>query len=97
MPKLYHDYVLAAGYHDICLVIYYLSDYRNSADISATWVNFIQETHQQALQTQGLQQHDVVQEKVRSVGRRVNCSETVFNTRKSCSRILTMAVDLINP
>jgi nuclear pore complex protein Nup155 len=86
--QLYHEFVFAAGYHDICLVIYHLSDYRNSADIAATWQNFIQETHQEESKMRAVEPHDVVQEKVRAIGRRVNCSETVFNPRKLYSNAL---------
>jgi nuclear pore complex protein Nup155 len=72
---------VSAGYNDLCLVIYHLSDYRNEPEIAAAWKNFIEETHEEAVAKNETEPHILVQERVRALGRRVNCSETVFNPR----------------
>jgi nuclear pore complex protein Nup155 len=73
---------VSAGYNDICLVIYHLSDYRNEPEIAATWRSFIQETHEEAVAQSETEPHVLVQERVRALGRRVDGSETIFNPRK---------------
>ncbi|KAF2455205.1 Non-repetitive/WGA-negative nucleoporin C-terminal-domain-containing protein [Lineolata rhizophorae] len=37
VESLYHDFADEAGYYDICLVLYKISQYRNQAHIRSTW------------------------------------------------------------
>jgi hypothetical protein len=66
------------------LVIYYLSDFRNEPEISAAWENFIRATDAEAVASKHSEAQVVVQEKVRALGKRVQCSEIIFNPRKFC-------------
>jgi len=74
---------MSAGYHDLALVIYHLGDYRNEPEITAAWKAFVQETHEEAVAQADAEPYILVQERSRALGRRVNCSENVFNPRKS--------------
>jgi nuclear pore complex protein Nup155 len=66
----------------LCLIIYELADYRNSADIRATWVNLIHSLEVEATKTQQAQAFELVAEKFRDMGKRLNCSETTFPIRE---------------
>jgi nuclear pore complex protein Nup155 len=80
--QLYNSYADQASYYDLCLIIYELADYRNSADIRATWVNLIHSLEVEATKTQQAQAFELVAEKFRDMGKRLNCSETTFPIRK---------------
>ncbi|KAB8349862.1 hypothetical protein FH972_023875 [Carpinus fangiana] len=63
IDELYNTYADNAGYFDLCLLIYQVADYRNSADIRATWQNLIQVTHDQAIESKAALPFEVVAEK----------------------------------
>ena len=86
LDDVYNGYVEQAGYYDLCLVIYQVADYRNSADIEATWQNLVNQTHGEAEQSNNSQAWEAVADKVRTLGRKLNCSETTFPVRK-CSKL----------
>ncbi|KAL9099539.1 MAG: hypothetical protein Q9163_004978 [Psora crenata] len=74
-------YADQAGYFDLCILIYQVADHRNPADIRATWQNLLGRTHEETVQRstdQGPQPYEAVIEKVRSLGTRLNLSETMF-------------------
>jgi nuclear pore complex protein Nup155 len=82
MSKLYNSYADQASYYDLCLIIYQIADYRNSADIRATWTNLIHSLEVEAAKTQQAQAFELVAEKFRDLGKRLNCSEVTFPIRK---------------
>jgi nuclear pore complex protein Nup155 len=75
-------YADQASYYDLCLIIYEVADYRNSADIRATWVNLVHSLEDEATRTQQAQAFELVAEKIRDLGKRLNCSEMTFPIRK---------------
>jgi nuclear pore complex protein Nup155 len=82
LDELYNDYVNLAGYHELSLVIFQLSDYRNAAEIKATWENMVRDIHEEAEAGSDAEPYVKVQERVRTLAHRVNFSESVFNPRK---------------
>ena len=58
------------------------SNFRDQATITQTWNSFIQQTQLAAAQDPSVAVVDVVQEKVRALGRRLGPSGEVFNPRK---------------
>lgn len=58
-----------------------MAEYRNSADIRATWQNLIQTTHDQATESGSALPYEVVAEKVRYLGSRLGLSETTFDVK----------------
>jgi nuclear pore complex protein Nup155 len=59
-----------------------LADYRNSSNIAATWISLIQQTDRATKRTGQAQPFEVVAQKVRTLGKRLNCSDTTFPIRK---------------
>ncbi|PFH56451.1 hypothetical protein XA68_16489 [Ophiocordyceps unilateralis] len=45
LSELFNQFADQAGYYDLCLLIYHTANYRNPTTISGTWVNLIQQTH----------------------------------------------------
>lgn len=80
--QLFNQYADSASYYDICLQIFYLADYRNSADIKSTWQHLIQDLHDATVERGTPQPFEAVIEKVRSLGSRLRMSETVFPIRE---------------
>lgn len=80
--QLFNQYADCASYYDICLQIFYLADYRNSADIKSTWQHMIQDLHDVTVERGTPQPYEAVIEKVRSLGSRLRMSETVFPVRE---------------
>ena len=82
-PQLYNEYADQAGYYDLCILIYQVADHRNPADIRYTWQNLLDRIHEETLQRAATspdapEPYEVVIEKVRSLGTRLNLSETMF-------------------
>ncbi|KAK5167180.1 uncharacterized protein LTR77_007910 [Saxophila tyrrhenica] len=80
IDELYNQYADQAAYHDICLYIYQVADHRNPADIKTTWQNLINQTDDasQAVYARTALSWELVGEKVREVGRRLNVSDATF-------------------
>lgn len=76
--QLYNGYADQAGYFDLCLLIYQAADHRNPADIRATWQNLLDLTHEEIMARGTPQPYEVVIEKVQSLAKRLNLSETMF-------------------
>lgn len=60
-------------------MVFYLGNHRDAASIENTWRNFIQNTDAEATSNPSVVAADVVMEKVRSLGRRVNGSDIILN------------------
>ncbi|KAI1436672.1 nucleoporin-domain-containing protein [Xylaria sp. CBS 124048] len=45
LSSLYNEFVSKAGYYDLSLIIYHVSDFRNATTIGQTWTSFIEQTH----------------------------------------------------
>lgn len=75
---LYNGYADQAEYFDLCLLIYQAADHRNPADIRATWQNLLDRTHQEIVTRGTPQPYEVIIEKVQSLAKRLNLSETMF-------------------
>ncbi|KAJ5577531.1 uncharacterized protein N7459_006495 [Penicillium hispanicum] len=82
IPQLFNKYADSGSYYDICLQIFYLADYRNAADIKATWQHLIQDLHATTAAKGASRPWEVVIEKIRSLGSRLRMSETVFPVRE---------------
>lgn len=76
--QLYNGYADQAGYFDLCLLIYQAADHRNPADIRATWQNLLDRTHEEIATRGTPQPYEVIIEKVQSLAKRLNLSETMF-------------------
>ena len=59
-------------------MIYQAADHRNPADIRATWQNLLDRAHEETASRGEPQPYEAVIEKVRSLGTRLNLSETMF-------------------
>ena len=85
MPKkfqLFNKFADSGSYYDICLQIFHLADYRNAADIKATWQHLIQDLHANTVAKGSSRPWEAVIEKIRSLGNRLRLSETVFPIRE---------------
>ncbi|KAJ5095060.1 non-repetitive nucleoporin [Penicillium argentinense] len=82
ISTLFNQYADSASYYDICLQIFYLADYRNAADIKATWQHLIQDLHEETLARGTPKPYEAVIEKLRSLGSRLRMSDTVFPVRE---------------
>lgn len=84
--QLYNNYIDQASYFDLALLIFPLADHRNSADITSTWSNLFNKDHTtaiEALQNPDLQQSapqpwEVIAERIREMGRKLQLSEVYF-------------------
>lgn len=80
--KLYNDYADQASYYDLCLLIYETADHRNEQDIRSTWSALLTNVHEKAeAGDDASSPWEVVAATVRTLGRRLNLSETTFNPR----------------
>lgn len=59
-------------------MIYQAADHRNPADIRATWQNLLDRTHEEIATRGTPQPYEVIIEKVQSLAKRLNLSETIF-------------------
>ena len=59
-------------------MIYQAADHRNPADIRATWQNLLDRTHEEIATRGTPQPYEVIIEKVQSLAKRLNLSETMF-------------------
>ncbi len=75
---MYNEYADQAGYFDLCLLIYQAADHRNPTDIRSTWQNLLERTHEEIVARGEPQPYEAISEKVRSLGTRLNLSETMF-------------------
>lgn len=84
--QLYNGFADQASYYDICVLIYQVADYRNNADIRATWQNLLESVHQETEQAGSPLPYESVSEKVRSLGMRLNLHETIFPICKAARK-----------
>jgi nuclear pore complex protein Nup155 len=80
--QLFNTYCDPAGYYDLCILIYQSADYRSPSDIKATWQNLIEQVHQATVENEEPQPFEAVSERVRSMGQRLNLSQSTFPIRK---------------
>lgn len=59
-------------------MIYQAADHRNPADIRATWQNLLDRTHEEIAIRGTPRPYEVIIEKVQSLAKRLNLSETMF-------------------
>ena len=78
LSELYNSYADQASYFDICILIYQAADHRNPADIKMTWQNLLERTHEEAAERGEPLPYEAISEKVRSLGKRLNLSESTF-------------------
>ena len=88
VTQLYNQFADQASYFDICLLIYQAADYRNLADIKATWQNLLDQVNVETLAKGEPQPYEAVAEKVRSLGNRLHLSENTFPICESLRRLL---------
>ena len=77
LTELYNNYADQAGYFDLCLLIYQAADHRNPADIRATWQNLLDRTHEESIE-RNRTPYEAVVEHVRTLGHRLQLSESMF-------------------
>ncbi|KAI9844451.1 MAG: hypothetical protein M1838_002187, partial [Thelocarpon superellum] len=78
LSELFNGYADQASYFDICLLIYQAADHHNPPHIRATWKSLIEQTHQQAVEKGESLPYESVAETIRSMGSRLNLSESTF-------------------
>ncbi|KAF2159334.1 hypothetical protein M409DRAFT_30210 [Zasmidium cellare ATCC 36951] len=78
--QLYNEFADAAGYHDICILIYQVANHSNPADIATSWKHLIDQTHEEsyALYGRARRPWEAVGEKVLTLGRRLHTSAAFF-------------------
>lgn len=79
MTILFNTYADSGSYYDVCLQVFHVADYRNAADIRATWQHLLQDLHDKTVKAGTPQPYEAVIDKVRSLGGRLRMSETVFS------------------
>ncbi|KAF2999093.1 hypothetical protein E8E14_006599 [Neopestalotiopsis sp. 37M] len=50
LTELFNNFADQAGYYDLCLLIYHAADFRNPTTIAQTWVNLINQVHEEVEQ-----------------------------------------------
>ncbi|KAI9678319.1 MAG: hypothetical protein M1817_006265 [Caeruleum heppii] len=78
LTELFNTYADQASYFDICLLIFQAADHRNPADIRAMWQSLLDQIHQETADKGEPLPFEAVAEKVRSMGNRLNLSESTF-------------------
>ena len=93
ISELFNEFADNAGYYDICLVIYEISDTRDASIIKQTWQQYLQQLHENAVsaiqrssnareaddgQISPQQPFEMVADGVRTLGSRLRLSESVF-------------------
>ncbi|RDW83688.1 putative non-repetitive nucleoporin [Aspergillus mulundensis] len=80
VSTIFNQYADPASYYDICLQIFHIADYRNPADVRATWQHLLQTLHDDtvALGSSGPLPYEAVIDKLRSLGARLRMSDAVF-------------------
>ncbi|KAL5001002.1 Non-repetitive/WGA-negative nucleoporin C-terminal-domain-containing protein [Aspergillus recurvatus] len=80
VSAMFNQYADVASYYDICLQIFYIADYRNPADVRATWQHLLQTLHDETVArgSAGPQPYEAVIDKLRSLGARLRMSDAVF-------------------
>ncbi|KAK4983915.1 hypothetical protein LTR66_008670 [Elasticomyces elasticus] len=76
--ELYNQYADQAGYFDIEILIYHVADYRNAADIRATWRQLIEDVHSKTEAVGEPLPYEAVAEQVRQLGSRLNLAHATF-------------------
>jgi nuclear pore complex protein Nup155 len=76
--QLHNVWADAAKYHDICLKIYMVADFRGADEIRAVWVGLLEEAHVEAQKSDGPEPYEFVAESIRNVAEQVNSSEDLF-------------------
>lgn len=77
VSDLFNHFANQAGYWDLCLVVFQISDFRNTSEIKATWNNLIEQAHNDAVAAQQAEPWEVVAERVRATAQRLGLAETV--------------------
>jgi len=78
IQELYNQYADQAAYHDICIVIYHVADYRNPADVQNTWQALIEQTHRETESAGEPLPYEAVAVKVRSLGTQLRLADATF-------------------
>ena len=78
LTELYNNYADQASYFDICILIYQAADHRNPSNIRSTWLNLLDRTHEETIERGEPLPYEAVSERIRSLGNRLNLSESMF-------------------
>ncbi|KAK7523652.1 non-repetitive nucleoporin [Phyllosticta citriasiana] len=80
LDDLFGNYTDQAGYYDLSLLIYAVAEHRDLTNIRATWQNLFEQLHYTATQA-NQRPWEVVADKVRELGTRLQLNETVFHVQ----------------
>lgn len=78
LDDLFSIYTDQAAYYDLSLLIYAVADHRDLTNIRATWQNLFEQLHDVALHS-NQRPWEVVADKMRELGTRLQLNETVFH------------------
>ncbi|KAL8938397.1 MAG: hypothetical protein Q9211_003227 [Gyalolechia sp. 1 TL-2023] len=79
LSVLFNTYCEPAHYFDLCILIYEAADHRVASDIKSTWQNLLEDAHVEAeRESQGPEPYEKVAEAVRTLGKKLGLSETMF-------------------
>ncbi|KAI9798741.1 MAG: hypothetical protein M1833_004571 [Piccolia ochrophora] len=78
LDELFNNYTDQAAYYDLSLLIYEVADHRHPTHISATWQSIINQTHATTVEKGQPAAHEAVAETIRSMGTRLQFSESTF-------------------
>ena len=78
ISTLFNKYGNAAGYYDICLLIYQVADHRDSVAIKQTWQQLMQQAHDNALRSGEVQPFEAIAEETRQLGKKLKMNESTF-------------------
>ncbi|QLL31711.1 hypothetical protein HG536_0B05760 [Torulaspora globosa] len=94
VSDLFNDFAVPLGYHEICLVIFKVSDFRNQEEIKAKWDELFESLKKELSDSQSLEDSinfiNLLSNVVIKVGKQVHSSEFVFPISDLFSTICTL-------
>ncbi|EKD15418.1 uncharacterized protein L3040_001786 [Drepanopeziza brunnea f. sp. 'multigermtubi'] len=94
LSELYNRFADPAAYYEICLSIYEAASHTNEADINATWVSLLNQTHERHSGPDSTQQpYEAVITMIREMSTRLSRSESTFSPHNMIPLLAAYAVD----
>ncbi|RMZ85308.1 hypothetical protein DV738_g115, partial [Chaetothyriales sp. CBS 135597] len=78
ISTLFNNYANAAGYYDVCLLIYQAADHRDPSSIKQTWQQLLQEIHDETVANGTAQPFEAIAQQVIDLGSKLRLSEFTF-------------------
>lgn len=89
---LFNSFAFPLDYHEICIQIFYTTDYRGSEEINNTWNKLIFSLHKKAL-SEDSKPYELISQVIQRLGQQLMLAEFVFPSEFLISRLETYTVE----